>query len=577
MKNQKDPIINCHTHIFTADHVPPYLAKTILPSFIYWLFNLNWIVAFFRFWYGTNGPASFQFKPNGKGLGGIIYKLKTFIARTFLINLLYWIAGLWLFVQTFFLLLNLTDSLPAENKNVQYIITKLIAYHIYVVNINIYFKLLFAIVLFCFFPSLRNLLLFIAKKLVKIIAALPGKETKELAKRYLTIGRHAFYSTQSRIFQNLRYQYPDGTKFIILPMDMEAMDAGKVNKNYNEQLQELIQMKKSAKYGNIIYPFVFIDPRRKSIGNKIFFSYTVVNDEVVLDPDCMLKELIEDHNFSGFKIYPALGYYPFDENLLALWKYAQQKNLPIMTHCIKGTIYYRGTKKKEWDTHPVFEQAIGEGLYESLLLPETDNSEFCNNFTHPLNYLCLLKEELFIKVLAKVKDKKIQKLFGYTPNCSSLTSNLSNLKICLAHFGGEEEWKRYFELDRDNYSTQVIKNPTVGIDFFKNKTGAARPGKLEQIWKGCDWYSIICSLMLQYDNIYADISYIAHDNTIHALLKRTLHSDNQKLRTRVLFGTDFYVVRNHKSEKQIMADTIGGLTEEEFDLIARDNPKTYLN
>ncbi len=82
--------------------------------------------------------------------------------------------------------------------------------------------------------------------------------------------------------------------------------------------------------------------------------------------------------------------------------------------------------------------------------------------------------------------------------------------------------------------------------------------------------------MLQYDNIYSDISYISHDNAIHALLKRTLQQENTRLRQRVLFGTDFYVVRNPKSEKQILADTIGGLSEEEFDLIARTNPRTFL-
>jgi hypothetical protein len=44
----------------------------------------------------------------------------------------------------------------------------------------------------------------------------------------------------------------------------------------------------------------------------------------------------------------------------------------------------------------------------------------------------------------------------------------------------------------------------------------------------------------------------------------------------VLFGTDFYVVRNHKSDKQMLAEVMGGLETAEFDQIAVVNPKKYL-
>ena len=81
--------------------------------------------------------------------------------------------------------------------------------------------------------------------------------------------------------------------------------------------------------------------------------------------------------------------------------------------------------------------------------------------------------------------------------------------------------------------------------------------------------------MLQYKNVYADISYILHDEVILPLLKQTLSNDG--LKPKVLYGSDFYVVRNHKSDKAILADMRAGLTENEFDQIARYNPKTYLN
>jgi hypothetical protein len=55
----KDPIINCHTHTFTAEHVPPLLAKNYVPWPFYCFIHLRPIVAFFRFWY--RGPAKTKF------------------------------------------------------------------------------------------------------------------------------------------------------------------------------------------------------------------------------------------------------------------------------------------------------------------------------------------------------------------------------------------------------------------------------------------------------------------------------------------------------------------------------------
>ena len=151
---------------------------------------------------------------------------------------------------------------------------------------------------------------------------------------------------------------------------------------------------------------------------------------------------------------------------------------------------------------------------------------------------------------------------------------LDHLKLCFAHFGGEDEWKQFFEKDRSNFGHQLIRYPERGIDFLATNDVIKR-GKPEQLWKTADWYSIICSLMLQHPNVYADISYILHgDLEVLPLLRHTLQ--NPVLRTRVLYGTDFFVVRNHKSEKNMLADMQGGLLKEEFDLIARKNPVNYL-
>ncbi|HRG94013.1 MAG TPA: hypothetical protein PLZ10_13745, partial [Chitinophagaceae bacterium] len=131
------------------------------------------------------------------------------------------------------------------------------------------------------------------------------------------------------------------------------------------------------------------------------------------------------------------------------------------------------------------------------------------------------------------------------------------------------------EKDRDNYSSQLNENPAKGLDFFNDNENKPSPAKTEQIWKGADWYTIICSMILQYPQVYADISYILHQNTlVTPLLTQTLQ--NPGLRKRVLFGTDFFVVRNHNSDKDLLGLMMGGLREADFDVIARENPREYL-
>lgn len=239
-------------------------------------------------------------------------------------------------------------------------------------------------------------------------------------------------------------------------------------------------------------------------------------------------------------------------------------------------MFYRGKKKREWDEHPVFEEVAAKGEYEPLLLPELKNEEFQANFIHPMNYLCLLAEPLLRRLVGKARDNRIRELFGYNGPGIPLSRDLSRLKLCIAHFGGEDQWKRYLQLDRYTYSLQLIRNPGQGIDFLYNQQGAFSPGKLEQVWKFGDWYSIICSMMLQYENVYSDISFILYNEEILSLLKQTLHPDNVKLRRRVLYGTDFYIGRSQTSHKKLVAEIMAKLGQEEFDLIARENPRKFL-
>ena len=572
----KSPIINCHTHIFTGNHVPPFIGKTYLPWPFYYLLHLSVFVSFFRWWYKY--PAAIPQKPWYKRLLIIRNSVQRFIKKTGFIAPL---VSLWLLLQALFILFDWMAVLfPPEDSGIIKWLMKakqwLLDYYILVPLHSNWLKVIVVLFVLLFIPWGRKLIFTLFKKIWSFLGSMPGKQTKEMLKRYLNIGRYSFNGKQGYVLGKLENQYPEGSGFVILPMDMKYMQAGKVKASYQDQMEELAKLKQKPDQTHTIYPFVFADPRRMN-DESDYFKYTVINGRITLD-NCFIKTYIEENKFSGFKIYPALGYYPFDETLLPLWKYAADNGLPVLTHCIRGTIFYRGRKKDEWNYHPVFKQAM-QGHYEKLLLPEMKNVDFSVNFTHPMNYLCLLDEKLLRKLVQASVEKNpaspLKEVFGYTDENTALLYNLKHLKLCFGHFGGDDEWTRYFEQDRYGHSNQFAENPYWGIDFFETKDGKPSPGKEEQLWKYTDWYSIICSIMLQYPNVYADISYILHNNeTILPLLKQTLHND--PLKKKVLYGTDFYVVRNHKSDKNMLADMMGGLDEEEFDLIARENPARFL-
>lgn len=307
---------------------------------------------------------------------------------------------------------------------------------------------------------------------------------RDFLDRYVNFLEITANKTQEDTFKTVQSYYPHNTQFIILPMDMEFMNAGSVKEKYEIQLKKLLKLKN--KYPNQILPFVGADPRRKNVFD-------------------IVKEYINDHSFLGVKIYPALGYYPNDKNLEKVYEFAQEKNIPILSHCSRGGVY---TKKilPEMLKHPI------KGT-----LPKTKPKLFSDNFTDPLNYIPILEK-------------------------------YPNLKICLAHFGGNDEWDAYLEKAWD-------------------------PNKKDQ---KKSWVAIIVEMMEKYPNLYTDISYTAfHSDRYFPLLNIFL--ENKKIKDRIMFGSDYYMVEREKvSEREVSLKVRYALGETKFKLISYDNVKNFL-
>lgn len=310
-------------------------------------------------------------------------------------------------------------------------------------------------------------------------------------------------------------------KFVPLAMDMEYMAAGLPDRVYPRQLEELKYIKADPAWKDIIFPFVFADPRRH-------------------DVLALVKNYIEDQAapFSGIKLYPAMGYFPFDKDLRGVYEYAVQNNLPLVTHCIDGSVYYRNDPEPG-QRHPITNQE----MYGK------DANEYQLNWTHPLNYECLLNQQV------------LKTYWG--PDAP----DLRELKICLGHFGGEGEW----------LPQRTITN------FFRNRKPVRQEANtnyldIDHPWFGKDrykWLLIIIDLLRKYPNVYADISFTLHDRSIYSELKELLKDET--INKKILFGTDYYVVASVADENDLLQLFKKELDDDAlFNLIAYENIKRFM-
>ena len=564
---ETDSVFNIHTHVFTKDHVPKYLAKKFIVWPFYMVLGIDFVIQIIS-WFRRKR----KFTYTARNKRWTLYQLRMFFVRNPLFNFFYtlfkWATS---FIFAYYFLIWIRPLLDTTTLG-RWIYPLMDTYLDFMPLVEPgWNQFLLLLLLAILFGHLRNSVTKLAKGRLK---RLVGKQRLELLLRYLKIIDFSKNGKMGYIYKNLKQQYPPGSKFVVLPMDMEFMAAGQVAEPYLVQMDELMKLKSNNKES--LHPFVFVDPRRIETQdpNTPFFDYDGSNPEKIELNPCKLKEYLEG-GACGIKIYPALGYYPFDKNLLSLWLFCAQNDIPITTHCSVGPIFYRGKKKKAWDRHPVFEEVIsgsldkGTAVLERLRLIQVHNKDFQANFTHPLNYCCLLMPHFLKQLLDDYADERLNKLFGYANG--SLERNLKTLKINLAHYGGAEHWDTFLERERYHTTNEVVFGPAVALNL---QNELKQPGNFYQHWHYSDWFSLISSMLIEFDNVYSDISYTSHDNQYLNLLSEIMN--HRKINERVLFGTDFYVVSNHKTEKAFWIDMRNQLAPEKWQKLAQENPNRFV-
>jgi len=189
----------------------------------------------------------------------------------------------------------------------------------------------------------------------------------------------AAFKTQKEIFEKVRGRYPLNTKFIVLPMDLRGMRRGNPQQGIIAQHEELKKL--ADAYPDQVIPFIHIDPRSGSTfpGPK---------------PLDVIKRF-HQAGFKGIKLYPPLGYDAADPILMPIYEYANEHNLPVMTHCSRA-----GVKDKNFD-----DQQIAAT-------------------TAPHRY-------------------------------QSVLDRFDKMRLCLAHFGGISDWESYLTQEWSNGLTPL--------------------------------------------------------------------------------------------------------------------------
>ncbi|MBL3573219.1 amidohydrolase [Rhodovulum sulfidophilum] len=205
-----------------------------------------------------------------------------------------------------------------------------------------------------------------------------------------------------------------------------------------------------------------------------------------------LRRCLDEYGFRGVKIYPRLGYAPSHEILMReVYPLCVERGLPVVSHCSRG-----GVRNRLWS------RARADAV------------------TDPVAHVPVLRA-------------------------------FPDLRLCLAHFGGDRDWLSYLGEGLDPLDPEARRR---------------------------NWAISIADMIESgaYPNLFTDISYtLFRFAACMPLLK--LFLERERLASRILFGSDFYMTRQQDlSEKAVAIRLRAALGEASFRRIAETNPAIWL-
>jgi len=184
---------------------------------------------------------------------------------------------------------------------------------------------------------------------------------------------------------------------------------------------------------------------------------------------------IEAGTFQGIKIYPSLGYVPHHPVLMEIFKVCEAKQIPITSHC-GGNRTHPSADKIVVSYRKWHDDGTVEDKTQSFLLKNNNGDRFTKYFNRPEHW---------------------QKVLKIHPN----------LKLNLAHFGSNDDWKHFLSDDVNERAKSSVQQ-TIS--------------------------------MLEFKNVYADFSYSFYSMPHVRAIYNTL-SYHPVLKKKIMYGSDYYM------------------------------------
>ena len=289
-----------------------------------------------------------------------------------------------------------------------------------------------------------------------------------------------------KVYQSFGYE----PIFNVLMMDMRAIENKKKDDLRSFEAQRDALLKLRNKHSDRILPFIALDPEQNENLEEQFI------------------EAFTKHNFFGVKIYPSLGYWPSHQRLMNIFKICEEKNIPVTTHCSSGK-----TRSSSQNLHIKGLEVIDGTLVEIA------RTEF----------------------LPDHKADTYRLFFNGPERWEPVLQHFPNLRLNIAHFGGEHEWKCLLKEGNSKWIDtieQLLQNPN-------------------------------------YPNVFTDFSFTFSFKKNNQTLKSWMESKSH-IKNQVLNGSDYFLTATERPLKKIIRKYIKQLGHEHIDQIGNVNAKRFL-
>ncbi len=225
--------------------------------------------------------------------------------------------------------------------------------------------------------------------------------------------------------------------------------------------------------------------------------------------------------YVGIKVYPSLGYNPSDFNriksvsgeseLQRFYKYCNDNKLPIISHCSPDGMPTHERKlylQMDNPDHFIKKEGWFSKKHQLQNQPEHLRSLFQRYQADDDRYDHSWEEFYFSESYVAPK------------NWEPVVRTYPDLKLCLAHFGGDSKGYTAWSEDEADAANKKRDNT--------------------------NWDIQIINMIKKYDNCYVDISFFFVKKYFDMFKTLMKQDEDDKIKKKILFGTDWYLIEMDK-------------------------------